>query len=473
MAEDFEREIPAGESEEAVEAPEQTSTERNAEQLKRVEQALRELAPVMEQFKDADKPKLEANAKEQIGKLEADFGERLGIESAQMIYKNLVEDVLATRDSLASATDTLRQEQAALKGQESRQEKKTGTAKQKFNYRVAQFGREFLNGDIPQFFKDFIRSNPSEERYEAAASQLTALHKEFMRDERIGEEKVKAFTERLKDIASALNASVQKEQVKPTPNVAEKTNEGKLSAVDRAGRDLTLEELEERKEAATARAEEVVEAVMADFVAPQPAQFEAKEIEPDATGSHDEDEEHGGTDTSSSDGTNASESSQPTQADQEVAKESINKSAVEETITNLVLAPETVLGDVKQESAKGQEKNVAKLLEALGGLYPSQEELIKRLKSLFGNYKIAWAMDRRLRPGLSEAAHKRAGMEDISRELPAKEEQAIAESLETGGSVGSDTKMTREEMITDFFKLVEAVSQVDTPDTSSLETEAA
>ena len=59
-------------------------------------------------------------------------------------------------------------------------------------------------------------------------------------------------------------------------------------------------------------------------------------------------------------------------------------------------------------------------------------------------------MDRRLRPGLSEAAHKKGWDGRYLQELPAKEEQAIAESLETGGSVGSDTKMTREEMITDF-----------------------
>lgn len=471
MAEDFEREIPAGESEEAAEAPEQTSAERNAEQLKRVEQALRELAPAMEQFKDADQLTLEANAKEQIEKLEAELGERLGIESARMIYKNLVTDVLTTRDSLASTTDALRQERETLKGQESRQEKKTGTAKQKFNYRINQFGQEFLNGDIPQFFKEFVGSNPSEETYEAAAAQLTALHKEFLRDERIGEEKVKAFTERLKEIASALNANVQKEQAKPVVIPVEKNGEAKLSSMDRANRDLTHDELQERKAAAKARAEEAVDAAMADMVPLVPAQFDAKEIEPDAVDVDDEDEQQ--TDADASSGTtDAPESSQPTQADEEVAKESINKSAVEETITNLVLAPETVLGDVKQDGAKAQEKNVSKLLEALSSLYPSQEELIQRLKGLFGNYKIAWAMDRRLRPGLSEAAHKKAGMEDVARELPAKEEQAI-EAAGTNDAEESESKVTREEMITDFFKLVEAVSQVDAPDTSSLEAEAA
>ena len=157
----------------------------------------------MEQFKDVDKPKLGPMPKSRSGNWKQILRAAWHRKRADDL-QNLNGRCSWQQGTVWRRRRTrFRQEQAALEG-DGRADKKRRQEPPSKNLIIALPNLVgVLNGDIPPILHDFIRSNPSEERMRPRRARLTALHKEFMRDERIGGEKVKAFTERFKDIASA------------------------------------------------------------------------------------------------------------------------------------------------------------------------------------------------------------------------------------------------------------------------------
>jgi len=82
---------------------------------------------------------------------------------------------------------------------------KTPDAKIKFGVTLNNFVKEFRDGTVPQSFTDFIRSNPSSAQYEAAATKLSRLYGDYLKDKRFPSDKIPEFTDKVRDVAELLN----------------------------------------------------------------------------------------------------------------------------------------------------------------------------------------------------------------------------------------------------------------------------
>lgn len=451
------------ESEGAEQTPQSPEVQRER-QLEQVEKALKELAPFMEQFKNANEPTLVKNCQEQIAALEAQLGERLGIESARLIYTKLVTEVLQRKEAVGASAADLEAQKAALNNAGAKAERGPTTAKEKFNWHQQQLADLFRDGDVFQWFAPFGRSNPSEANLEEAAKRLGALRKEYRQDKREPSIKMPELQQKAKELADELNAQVKTEskQVVEVPAFTVESDPSLLTVEQQVDiPPVTPAEV-------TAPAEPVAEET-AVLPALSPAEFRAKPIEMPTSDDGEDDHFSGGSGSGES---SSSETDSPvaTEADKEAANENMSEAAVKETIFNLVKAPETVIGNPNADGANESDKAVADFVDSLRGLYNSQDELAKRLVGLFSQYKLAWMVDRRMRPAINEAGHKKSALENISRELPTKEMQAIETYLDQ--KTGSDKQQegrTREQILKEFFELVENESELKSPDTEHLE----
>ncbi len=430
-----------------VETTELNSTEHNAEQLKRVEESLQLLVPVMETFKDASKDVLEENFVVQVTAIEQQLGEVLSAESRQMIHERLVGEVLAQKNTVVTMTENLTAER----------EKLSETAERKFSYILLRWQQIDRTPELIQAFQEFGRSKPTDEQYDAVARQLNELYKEYMKDPRVPSDKIPEFAARVKEVAAELKGQ--------SVSVSE-GNPGAV-AVDQAPSSEAF--VQAREADVLERATDIVpteesnEEMVAQFadgtLPPDKASFVAKAIELD-----DDDDEQGGEASAAPAGMQGGTDTEFGGAVPGHETEADGKAVVVETITNLVKSPESVLGNPTAEEEKNsRERAVAVLLDAMRKRYPNEDELIKRLTEVFQGYKLAWALDRKSRPGLDEAAHKKAAMEEVTRDLPEKDGVVIDQSInQTPG-------LTREKVMSQFFELIEAESNLVSPDTSSLE----
>jgi hypothetical protein len=78
-------------------------------------------------------------------------------------------------------------------------------AKIKFGMAINNFVKQFRDGTVSESFRDFIRSNPTSQQYEAAATKLSRLYGDYIKDRRLPDDKIPEFADKVRDVAEQLN----------------------------------------------------------------------------------------------------------------------------------------------------------------------------------------------------------------------------------------------------------------------------
>ncbi len=102
--------------------------------------------------------------------------------------------------------------EAKTSGQETKIEpekektaEKPQDAKIKFGKVLNSFVSQFRDGTVPQSFTEFLNSNPTSQQYEAAATKLSKLYGDYLKDKRLPGDKIPEFTDKVRDVAEQLN----------------------------------------------------------------------------------------------------------------------------------------------------------------------------------------------------------------------------------------------------------------------------
>jgi hypothetical protein len=78
-------------------------------------------------------------------------------------------------------------------------------SKIKFGKVLNNFVNQFRDGTISQSFTEFLRSNPTSQQYEAAATRLGRLYGDYLKDKRLPSDKIPEFADKVRDVAEQLN----------------------------------------------------------------------------------------------------------------------------------------------------------------------------------------------------------------------------------------------------------------------------
>jgi len=108
--------------------------------------------------------------------------------------------------SATTAPEAATAEQAAkIEPEKDKTTEKPQDAKIKFGMTINNFVKQFRNGTVSESFRDFIGSNPTSQQYEAAATKLSKLYGDYIKDNRLPGDKIPEFTDKVRDVAEQLN----------------------------------------------------------------------------------------------------------------------------------------------------------------------------------------------------------------------------------------------------------------------------
>lgn len=108
--------------------------------------------------------------------------------------------------STAKVSEAEASDQTAKTGSEKDQTaEKSPDAKIKFGTVLNNFVSQFRDGTIPESFSEFLNSSPTSREYEAAATRLSRLYSNYLKDKRLPGDKIPEFTDKLRDTAERLN----------------------------------------------------------------------------------------------------------------------------------------------------------------------------------------------------------------------------------------------------------------------------
>lgn len=94
---------------------------------------------------------------------------------------------------------------AKVEPEKDKTAEKPQDAKIKFGKVLNSFVSQFRDGTVPQSFTEFLNSNPTSQQYEAAATRLSKLYGDYLKDKRLPGDKIPEFTDKVRDVAEQLN----------------------------------------------------------------------------------------------------------------------------------------------------------------------------------------------------------------------------------------------------------------------------
>lgn len=124
---------------------------------------------------------------------------RIGEQIGQYLPKE--QEQLSEKVSAAGAPT----ETATTKPKNEKRTEKAEDGKVKFGMNLNRLVGQFQDGTIPEFFREFLNSNPTTQQYEAAAINLGRISGDYIKDKRLPSDKIPEFTDKVRKLAEQFN----------------------------------------------------------------------------------------------------------------------------------------------------------------------------------------------------------------------------------------------------------------------------